>query len=145
MNSISITLSSLNLEPGLEQQVRGALVTLQRKQKDRKRSRRWQIYLLTAMLCWIVSVSMYDVYWSFKTQDVLIHHEENPLGVLLINADGGDIALFMTLKSLGNLVVLITVPLLYMYKRWWGLTVASGLSLGQATLMFYLNFGHLLN
>ena len=144
METSSISVSSLNLNPKLALEVRDAISQLREKQLAKVASRRWQVYFLAILLTWVVGVSMYDVYWSFKTQDVLIHHEENPIGTMLIEADNGDIALFMTLKTLGNIVVLISVPLLFLYKRSWGMLIASGLAVGQLCLFLYLNWGHLI-
>lgn len=146
MNSLS-SLNLLELTPQTKSEVREALRQLQVQQPAHYKYRyyRGQICFLVIMLIWVMAVSLYDVYWSFKTQEVLVDYEANPIGSWLINADGGDVALFMTAKTFGTLIVLISVPLIYLYKRWWGLTVASGLCIGQTTLFAYLNWGHLLS
>ena len=37
-------------------------------------------------------VSAYDTYWIVKNRDILLKVEKNPLGILLIKLDGGDVS-----------------------------------------------------
>ena len=92
----------------------------------------------------ITAVAAYDVYWSFKTQDILRETEQNPLGVMLIQWDGGDIALFMTCKMMGTMAVILAVPALYCFRKWWGLACGISLAVFQSLVLLYLNFGHLI-
>jgi hypothetical protein len=89
----------------------------------------------------IVSVSIFDSYWTFKTADSILMREKNPIGVFLIKADNGDVALFMTLKMIGTMLVILIIPLLFLFKKWWGLTTASVLAAFQTALFFYLTYG----
>ena len=98
-----------------------------------------------AMVMIIGCVSIYDVYWSFKTAEVLKETEQNPLGTWLISADGGDISLFMTCKMVGTMIVLMSIPSIYVYKKQWGMICGAAVATFQCLLMVYLNFGHLLN
>ena len=100
-----------------------------------------QILFLSLLMLIIVFVSIYDSYWTFKTADVILEHEKNPIGVMLIEADGGDVALFMTLKMIGTMIVILMIPLIYFFKKKWGLTVAFFIASFQIALFFYLTYG----
>lgn len=106
---------------------------------------RRQLVILWSCVSLITLVSMYDVYWTFKVQDVIIHTEENPIGTWLINVDGGDIALFMTVKMLGTMIVILAIPAIFFFRKGWGLICAVSVAFFQTLLFAYLNFGHLLN
>ena len=106
-------------------------------------SARKKLVILWSCVALITMVSMYDVYWTFKVQEVIIHTEENPIGLWLINADGGDIALFMTVKMLGTMCVILAIPAIYFYRNNWGMVCAVSVATFQAFLFAYLNFGHL--
>ena len=103
-----------------------------------------QLTLLGLLVFWTGCVSMYDLYWSFKTQEVIAETEQNPVGSWLISLDGGDIALFMTAKSIGTMLVIMAIPALYRYRPKWGLTCGIAVAVFQLLLLIYLNFGHLL-
>lgn len=100
-----------------------------------------QVFFLSFLMFIIVSVSIYDSYWTFKTADVILEYEKNPIGVMLIKADGGDVALFMTLKMIGTMLVILIIPLLYFFKKKMGLIVASFIASFQVMLFFYLTYG----
>ena len=109
----------------------------------------WWTYARQLTLMWscvaiIASVSMYDVYWSFKTQFVLAETEQNPIGKWLINLDNGDIALFMTVKMMGTMFVILAIPALFFFRRRWGMSACVSVATFQLCLFCYLNFGHLL-
>jgi hypothetical protein len=104
-----------------------------------------EVKFMIFSVAFIAAVSMYDVYWSFKVQDVLIEYEQNPIGTWLINLDNGDIALFMTIKMMGTMVVILAIPGLYFFRRCWGLICCTAVGTFQALLLCYLNFGHILN
>jgi len=107
-----------------------------------RQGRGLEIVVLASMLALITVVSMIDVYWSFKTQAILAETEQNPLGKWLIDKDGGDISLFMTLKMAGTMGVILAIPALYFFRRSWGMICASALSLFQAGLLIYFYIGH---
>ena len=102
------------------------------------------ISVLALCVTVIAAVSAYDVYWSFKTQDVLQETELNPIGRWLIAADGGDIALFMTCKMLGVVAVILAIPAIYWFRVSWGLTCGVSVAVFQGLLYCYLDHGHLL-
>lgn len=101
---------------------------------------RLQEAVLAFCMLIVAVVAADDVYWSFKTQDVLAETEENPVGRWLIQMDGGDIALFMTCKMFGVLLVLLALPAIFWFRRSWGLICSISLAVFQIALFMYLNF-----
>ena len=93
-------------------------------------------------ILWLViaSVSAYDVYWSIKLSDTLCDNELNPMGVWLIDQDGGSVALFMAMKFLGTSIVLGVIPLAFLFKRWWGSTILASLAIFQCWVFYMLTF-----
>ncbi len=87
---------------------------------------------------------MIDVYWSFRTQEVLQQTEQNPIGRFLIDIDGGNIALFMTMKMLGTMCVILAIPAIYRFRRRWGVICATALGTFQCLLLVYFEVGHLI-
>ncbi len=116
----------------------GTLLPARFKELDRDRAGWMVIGTLTAI---ILVVAIDDVYWSFKTQDTLYQEEQNPIGKWLIELDGGDIALFMTAKMVGTMVVVMAIPLIYAIRRRIAQAVAGVLASFQGMLFLYLNFG----
>ena len=117
------------------------------KVKGEKRpsaSKVMQDYLLGIMVMFITCVSVYDVYWSFKTAAILPQMEENPLGRWLIQLDGGDISLFMTAKMVGTMFVILAIPGIYQFKRSWGMICCAAVAVFQCLLLVYFELGHLL-
>ena len=88
----------------------------------------------------IAAVAAYDVYLSIKFQHVLYSMEENPLGKWLIALDNGDVALFMTAKMIGTMVVLLVLPAFYRFRRNLGMVTASALAAVQSSVFCYLTF-----
>ncbi len=88
----------------------------------------------------IAAVAAYDVYLSLKFQTTLYAMEENPLGRWLIAADNGDVALFLTVKMIGTMVVLLVLPAFYRFRRKLGMVTTSALAAFQTSLFCYLSF-----
>ncbi|WP_146373605.1 hypothetical protein [Symmachiella macrocystis] len=104
-------------------------------------AKRLQITFLILATIIIGGVSAVDTYWTFKNQDFLYQYEQNPVGRWLMEQDGGDVALFMTFKMVGTLVVMCTIPLLYRFRAKWGITAGASVAGFQCLLFVYLNFG----
>lgn len=96
--------------------------------------------IFTSLLILIGSVSSYDVYCSIKYQSTLLANEENPIGRLLIEMDGGDVALFMTVKMIGTTLVLLSLPYLRRRDAKLGWVSISCVAAFQTWLFFYLNY-----
>ena len=84
-------------------------------------------------------ISAIDIYWSIVLQDVLVETELNPLGKILIEYNGGSVALFMFCKVVGLIVVLGLLIILYHYKKRIAWLSILGVFIFQVWLLWYLN------
>jgi hypothetical protein len=66
----------------------------------------------------------------------------NPIGRLLIAANDGSVALFMSIKTFILSVVVGTLPLVYIHKRRLAWIALSALTLSRAALLVILFWGH---
>jgi len=82
--------------------------------------------------------SAFDIYMSIKTQEYLFHLEMNPIGRWLIWHDGGDIALFMGVKTAGTVLALGLLVWLYHLKKSWAWPSIVALSLVQLFVLWNL-------
>jgi hypothetical protein len=83
-------------------------------------------------------ISAIDIYVSIKTRAYLLYCEMNPLGRWLIRLDGGDIALFMGIKTAGTVLALGLLVWLYHLKQSWAWPVIIALSLAQLFVLWTL-------
>ncbi len=104
-------------------------------------AKRLQIAFIVLATIVIGAVSAVDTYWTFKNQDFLYEYEQNPVGRWLMEQDGGDVALFMTAKMVGTLIVMCAIPLVYRLRAQWGITTGASVAGFQCLLFVYLNFG----
>ena len=86
-------------------------------------------------------VSAFDSYLSIKYSEDLYALEENPVGRWLMEADGGDVSLFMFAKFLGTWIAFYLCILVFLYKRRLGILAALGVCTAQIVLLFYLVSG----
>lgn len=98
-----------------------------------------------ACYCIIVGlVSVYDMYLTIKYAQYLKYMEQNPVGRWLMQLDQlhngaiPDLTLFLSAKSIGTLIVLIILAMLYHHRRRIGHPVAVGVSAFQVLLAWYL-------
>jgi len=82
--------------------------------------------------------SAVDIYTSIKTQEYLIDLELNPVGRWLIQQDGGDIALFMGVKTAGTTLALGILVWLYLHKKSWAWMSIVFVSLMQLFVLWSL-------
>jgi hypothetical protein len=99
--------------------------------------------ILALFACCLVIgvVAAYDVYLSIKYQSLMLHQELNPLGLLLLKAEGGGVATFMSVKCFGTAASLFTIQAIFHFQRRLGLAVAGGVAGAQSMLGLYLLFG----
>lgn len=103
------------------------------------------IPITAALLAFVAFVSAYDLYWSIALQDSLYECELNPIGCWLIEMDDGGVALFMAAKLMGTTIVIATTTAFcFTYFRF-GFFVCCVLAVAQGALLWFLNYGHLLN
>ena len=92
----------------------------------------------TELWLFIGLVSAFDIYMSIKAQEYLFLIEMNPVGRWLIQHDGGDIALFMGVKTAGTVLALGFLVWLYHLKKSWAWPSIVALSLVQLFVLWNL-------
>ena len=95
-----------------------------------------KIYL-ACMFVWIWSVSMLDHYLTIKLSETINEYEKNPIGRFLLDADGGNVALFMTLKMIGLWLICLVLIFLYKWRPKYAMISAFVLSTIQLALILY--------
>ncbi len=63
-------------------------------------------FFFAGILLYVCAVSVYDGYLVLRTGDMIRDFEMNPVGLLLIDCNGGDPSLFLVAKTLGTLLVI---------------------------------------
>jgi hypothetical protein len=100
-------------------------------------SRMWNP-LFTAILVYVGAVSFYDGYLVIRTGDLICDLEQNPVGLLLINCNGGDPSLFLALKAVGTLIVLGALEVLNRRSQRIACPVSLAVALFQSGLLIFL-------
>jgi hypothetical protein len=90
------------------------------------------------MWLFIGFASAFDIYMSIKAQEYLFFSEMNPVGRWLIRLDGGDVALFMGVKTAGMTLALGILVWLYLHKRSWAWISIVFVSLMQLFVLWSL-------
>tara|TARA_Y100000034_G_scaffold136518_1_gene213536 strand:- start:1756 stop:1986 length:231 start_codon:yes stop_codon:yes gene_type:complete len=67
-----------------------------------------------------------------------MEYEQNPIGVWLMQLDGGDVALFMGLKFAGTVLVLGYLSMIYRKHENFAWAVMTPLFIFQSFLLLYL-------
>jgi hypothetical protein len=94
-----------------------------------------------------ISVLIYDIMLTIRYAESLKQMEENPIGRWLMNLDDlknnamPNLALFLSLKGMGTVVVLITIYTLVRRLSRLGHPIATGVSFFQIGLAIYLTQG----
>jgi hypothetical protein len=93
---------------------------------------------LFVFLCiFVFVVSMMDHYYTIKLDHYILIEERNPVGLYLINLDGGTVALFMTLKMISLWIIGLILYILYKRKRSYAWAGIISLSIVQLLLVYY--------
>ena len=82
--------------------------------------------------------SAIDIYMSIKTQEYLLDLEMNPVGRWLIRVDGGDVALFMGIKTAGTTLALGILVMLYQWNKRFAWASIIGVVLMQMFVLWSL-------
>ena len=110
--------------------------------------RRWRkssISTVTYLLV-IAAVAIYDILLTIQYRESIKQLEENPIGRWLMNFDQfervavSDLALFLVMKSIGTIVVLVTVYTLIKRRGRIGHPIAAGVTSFQLGLAAHLTF-----
>lgn len=113
-----------------------------------KHYQRWQSSCLCVptYLSLVGAVSIYDIVLTILYAPYLKYAEENPIGRWIMGLDNlrpealPDLTLFLTMKSAGTVIVLLTMYFLILWRAKLGHPVAFGVSLFQVSLAWYLTF-----
>jgi hypothetical protein len=97
----------------------------------------WQPFF-AAILFYVSAVSAYDGYLVVRTGDEIRNFEQNPIGLLLINCNGGNPSLFLVVKAAGTLLVLILLRALNHRSRRLARPVTLAIALFQSGLLLFL-------
>lgn len=91
-----------------------------------------------AALLFVGVVSLYDGYLVLRTGELIEQFEKNPVGLFLIQFNGGDPSLFLVLKACGTMLALALLTVLYHRAPRYAYPAASALALFQSGLLIFL-------
>ena len=106
------------------------------KRNDRVLNRQWVLFVL--LWQFVIFVSVYDGYLVLRFRHLLHQSELNPLGLLLIELNGGQVWLLLAAKFVGTVAAATVALLVYGRRPRAGLTVASALAGLQLCLLLFL-------
>jgi len=95
----------------------------------------------------IAAVSIYDMLLTIRYADTLKSLEQNPLGRWMMRLDeieqgiSPDLTLFLSVKSLGTILVMLALMALVRYRARLGHPVGLGVAMCQLVLLWYLTLG----
>ena len=90
------------------------------------------------LLLLIASVSVHDATLVVLNDQVILDYEKNPVGRWLIEANGGSVWIFFTVKLFCCAVVCALLVCMYENARKTSFIVAGAISIIQVTLFIYL-------
>jgi hypothetical protein len=96
--------------------------------------------LFTACCLCVAAVSVHDAILVILNDEVIVQGEQNPMGRFLLDAQGGEVGLFVLVKLAGTAVVCATLITLYQHRRRIGMIAAGALAVFQLGLLGYLTF-----
>lgn len=94
--------------------------------------------LFAAALTYVALVSLYDGYLVIRTGELIEEFEKNPVGLFLIQFNGGDPTLFLAAKAIGTLAVLAILTTLYRSVPRYAYTATFALTVFQSGLLLFL-------
>lgn len=83
-------------------------------------------------------VAVYDTCLLIRHRLVILEQELNPIAVMLIRINGGDVSLLVVAKAIGTLVVLSTLIAMHGVDRIRANRVSFGIALFQFALLLML-------
>lgn len=101
------------------------------------RERGSAIALATCCL-FVAAVSVHDAMLVVLNANVIGDVEQNPVGRWLIELQGGEVWLFVSLKLAGTAIVCAVLVTLYEYRTHLALAASTGVAAFQAGLLWYL-------
>ena len=95
-------------------------------------------FFFAGILLYVCAVSVYDGYLVLRTGDMIRDFELNPVGLLLIDCNGGDPSLFLVAKTVGTLMVIGLLSALNHRSQRLARPVAFTLAAFQSGLLIFL-------
>src|SRR5579863_5663497 len=90
------------------------------------------------LLTYVCAVSAYDGYLVIRTGDTIRDFEKNPVGLLLIDYNGGDPALFLRAKAAGTMLVVVALGALNRRSQRLARPITVVLAIFQSGLLVFL-------
>ena len=97
----------------------------------------WPLFF-AGILLYVSAVSIYDGYLVVRTGDMIRDFELNPVGLLLIDCNGGDPSLFLIAKAIGTLLAVFALGALNRRSQRLARPVALTVALFQSGLLIFL-------
>ena len=97
----------------------------------------WESFFV-GILLYVFAASVYDGYLVVRTGDMIRDFELNPVGLFLINCNGGDPSLFLIAKFIGTLLALAALCALNRRSQRLARPVALSVALFQSGLLIFL-------
>jgi hypothetical protein len=97
--------------------------------------------VFVALWLFVIFVSVFDGYLVFRFRHVMHSTELNPVGRLLIAANGGQVWALLGLKYAGTILACSLLLLLYWKNARLGTFVAAALAVLQLSLLLFLLLG----
>ena len=91
------------------------------------------------MLVIITGISLWDAWLVVEYSESINYHELNPMGIMLLEIDQGDIDLLVSVKLFGTSVVLYILLILQRYYRR-AMIVTTFVTMFQVGLLMFLEF-----
>lgn len=103
--------------------------------------RRDHLPLFHLMWAVIAAISAYDALLVYLYRGVILEHEQNPIGLMLIEWHKGDVAVFVILKIALTALVIAILAKVYERLRRLAMPITSGVTAFQVGLLGYLSIG----
>lgn len=100
-----------------------------------------ELLLLRLCLALITVISVHDATLIVVNHEVMMEFEENPIGLWLLQIQGGDVWVFVAAKLFGTSIVVTILSELFRWRRKLSLTCAIALAAFQSLLLGYLTIG----
>jgi hypothetical protein len=94
--------------------------------------------IFASIVVFVGAVSVYDGYLVLRTGDQIRYFEKNPVGLCLIEYNGGNPNLFLIAKGAGTSIALAAMVVLYRRSQRLALPVAYALLFFQTGLLIFL-------
>jgi len=95
---------------------------------------------LAACCLFVAAVSVHDAMLVVLNATVIGEVEQNPVGRWLIELQGGEVWLFVSVKHVGTAVVCAVLVTLYEFRARLALAASGGVAAFQMGLLWYLTF-----